>query len=120
MYFSRATVLAAIVALAYAQTPAAAVAENAAAATPSMAAGGMAGGEMKGGMNSTQPKGGDMKGGMGAGAGAAGAAAEGMTKTHVVQVGGTNGSLVFLPADIQAAAGDLVQFQFHPKVILVR
>ena len=106
-----------MVALAYAQTPAAAVAENAAAATPSMAAGGM-GGDMKGGMNSTQPKGGDMKGGMGAGA--AGAAAEGMTKTHVVQVGGTNGSLVFLPADIQAAAGDLVQFQFHPKVSLVR
>ena len=74
---------------------------------------------MKGGMS------GDMKGGMGAGAaggaaagGAAGAAAAGgaTTKTHVVQVGGTNGSLVFLPADIQAAAGDLVQFQFYPKV----
>ncbi|CAA9960747.1 hypothetical protein PTMSG1_04131 [Pyrenophora teres f. maculata] len=131
MYFSRATVLSAMMALAYAQEPAAAAAES--AATPSMAAGmggdmkgGMAGGEMmkggKGGMNST-----DMKGGMGggaaggaaaggaAGAAAAGGAAAGMTKTHVVMVGGSNGSLVFLPADIQAAAGDLVQFQFYPK-----
>lgn len=38
--------------------------------------------------------------------------------THTVQVGGPNGSLAFYPSNIQAKAGDMVQFQFHPKVRL--
>ncbi|KAF1954769.1 Cupredoxin [Byssothecium circinans] len=38
-----------------------------------------------------------------------------MVATHVVQVGGPNGSLVFSPENIKANVGDLVQFQFHPK-----
>lgn len=50
------------------------------------------------------------------GTGAAGIAAEGMVATHIVQVGGPNGSLTFLPNNVQAAPGDLVQFQFNPKV----
>jgi plastocyanin len=45
-------------------------------------------------------------------------AAAGMVNTHVVQVGGSNGSLTFLPNNVIAQAGDLVQFQFHPKVRL--
>lgn len=36
--------------------------------------------------------------------------------THTIQVGGPNGSLAFYPNNIQANAGDMVQFQFHPKV----
>lgn len=40
----------------------------------------------------------------------------GMVATHVIQVGGPNGSLTFSPENIQANVGDLVQFQFHPKV----
>ncbi|KAF2827881.1 Cupredoxin [Ophiobolus disseminans] len=39
----------------------------------------------------------------------------GMVTTHIVQVGGPNGSLAFYPNNIVAQAGDLVQFQFHPK-----
>lgn len=50
------------------------------------------------------------------GAAASGAAsAGGMVATHVIQVGGANGSLTFSPENIKAAVGDLVQFQFHPK-----
>ena len=40
----------------------------------------------------------------------------GMVATHVIQVGGPNGSLTFSPENIKAAVGDLVQFQFYPKV----
>lgn len=40
----------------------------------------------------------------------------GMVMTHVVQVGGPNGSLTFSPSNVVAQPGDLVQFQFHPKV----
>jgi plastocyanin len=43
-------------------------------------------------------------------------AAEGMVNTHVIQVGGPNGTLVFSPENIAAQPGDLVQFQFNPKV----
>ena len=39
----------------------------------------------------------------------------GMVNTHIVQVGGPNGSLSFYPNNVQARPGDLVQFQFHPK-----
>ncbi|OAL56336.1 hypothetical protein IQ07DRAFT_496748 [Pyrenochaeta sp. DS3sAY3a] len=39
----------------------------------------------------------------------------GMVNTHIIQVGGPNGSLNFYPNSVQAAPGDLVQFQFHPK-----
>lgn len=41
-----------------------------------------------------------------------------MVNTHVVQVGGPNGSLVFSPENVIAAPGDLIQFQFWPKVNL--
>lgn len=36
-------------------------------------------------------------------------------KVHVVQVGDDQGSLKFFPEELQAAVGDMVQFQFHPK-----
>jgi plastocyanin len=52
-----------------------------------------------------------------ASAGAGGMMASGgMVATHVVQVGGANGSLTFSPENVKANVGDLVQFQFHPKV----
>ncbi len=38
------------------------------------------------------------------------------TKVHVVMVSNPNGDLTFSPADIKAAQGDVVQFQFYPKV----
>ncbi|KAH9869938.1 hypothetical protein J1614_006859 [Plenodomus biglobosus] len=53
-------------------------------------------------------------GALSTGSGAAGAA-EGMVTVHIVQVGGPNGSLTFVPNNVKAAPGDLVQFQFHPK-----
>ena len=40
------------------------------------------------------------------------------TKVHVVSVSNKEGDLVFSPADIKAAEGDVVQFQFWPKVAL--
>ena len=40
----------------------------------------------------------------------------GMVNTHIVQVGGPNGSLIFSPNNVKAKAGDLIQFQFHAKV----
>src|SRR3954469_4483032 len=49
---------------------------------------------------------------------ASGSAAEGQVATHVVQVGGPNGTLVFSPSNIVAMPGDLVQFQFNPKVCI--
>lgn len=42
-----------------------------------------------------------------------------MLRMHVVQVGGPNGSLAFYPNNVAAQPGDMVQFQFHPKVCLV-
>lgn len=53
---------------------------------------------------------------MGAASTPSAAAGQGMVATHVVQVGGPNGSLTFSPENIKANVGDLVQFQFHPKV----
>lgn len=53
--------------------------------------------------------------GMGAASSPSAAAGEGMVATHVIQVGGPNGSLTFSPDNIKANVGDLVQFQFHPK-----
>jgi len=43
------------------------------------------------------------------------AASMGTEAVHVVQVG-SNGSLTFSPNNVIAAVGDLVQFQFNPKV----
>jgi plastocyanin len=43
-------------------------------------------------------------------------APDGMAPTHVIQVGGPNGSLTFSPNNVMAKAGELVQFQFHAKV----
>jgi len=37
------------------------------------------------------------------------------TVMHIVSVG-KNGQLAFCPDQITAASGDLVQFQFYPKV----
>lgn len=34
-------------------------------------------------------------------------------KVHVVSVGSKNGSLTFMPDNMKAAAGDMVQFQFR-------
>ncbi|KAF2740816.1 hypothetical protein EJ04DRAFT_424239 [Polyplosphaeria fusca] len=42
-------------------------------------------------------------------------ATEGTVNTHVVQVGGPNGSTEFLPNNVKAMPGDLVQFQFNVK-----
>ncbi|KAF2657626.1 Cupredoxin [Lophiostoma macrostomum CBS 122681] len=46
---------------------------------------------------------------------AAAAASGGTVATHVITVGGTNGTTIFSPDNIVANAGDLVQFQFNPK-----
>ncbi|KAF9695386.1 hypothetical protein EKO04_006540 [Ascochyta lentis] len=35
--------------------------------------------------------------------------------THIIQVGGPNGSLAFYPNNVKANAGDMIQFQFHPN-----
>jgi len=35
-------------------------------------------------------------------------------KVHVVKVGGANGTLIYSPNNLVAAAGDMVQFQFAP------
>jgi plastocyanin len=47
----------------------------------------------------------------------AAAAAAGQEVVHVVQVG-MGGKLEFSPNNVQAEIGDLVQFQFWPKVTL--
>jgi len=44
-----------------------------------------------------------------------GAAPSGSVSVQVVQVSDNNGDLRFFPDDIKAAAGSMVQFQFHPK-----
>lgn len=41
------------------------------------------------------------------------------TVMHVVTVG-QNGELAFCPEQITAASGDLVQFQFYPKVLYLQ
>lgn len=38
-----------------------------------------------------------------------------MVKVHVVKVG-WNGELLFSPENVKADVGDIVQFQFYPKV----
>lgn len=43
------------------------------------------------------------------------AASQGQVRVHVVQVG-MNGSLAFSPNQLQVNPGEMVQFQFHPKV----
>lgn len=44
-----------------------------------------------------------------------GKAAQGLT-VHLVAVGDNNGSLKYFPDTVHANPGDVVQFQFHPKV----
>ncbi len=41
-----------------------------------------------------------------------------MVNMHVVKVSNKNGDLVFEPKDMQAKVGEMVQFQFYPKVCL--
>ncbi|KAF1837389.1 hypothetical protein BDW02DRAFT_595544 [Decorospora gaudefroyi] len=88
MYFSRATLVSALAGFASAQS--ASGAESAASPTLSTAVAG----PVSTGTQNAMP---------------------GMVNTHVVQVGGPNGSLAFYPSNVVAAPGDLVQFQFHPK-----
>lgn len=40
----------------------------------------------------------------------------GSVKTHVVMVSDKTGSLTFIPEEVIAVPGDLVQFHFYPKV----
>lgn len=40
----------------------------------------------------------------------------GSVKTHVVMVSNKTGSLTFIPEEVTAVPGDLVQFHFYPKV----
>ena len=40
----------------------------------------------------------------------------GQVKVHVVRVGSMDGGLAFVPNDLKAEKGDMVQFQFMPKV----
>lgn len=48
---------------------------------------------------------------------AAGAAApSGQVMVHVVKVSNKKGALTFEPNNLQVPAGDMVQFQFYPKV----
>jgi plastocyanin len=99
MYFSRSFVVSALVGLGAATTHAGEMGMNATGAA------GLSASET---LAST---------GMASATGAA-AAPEGMVATHVVQVGGPNGSLIFTPENVKANVGDLVQFQFYPKVRL--
>lgn len=43
----------------------------------------------------------------------------GSVKTHVVMVSDKSGSLTFSPEEVVAAAGELVQFHFYPKVYMI-
>ena len=53
-----------------------------------------------------------------AGAAAPSTGMSGMVKMHVVKASNKNGDLVFEPKDLQAKVGEMVQFQFYPKVYL--
>src|SRR5262245_42959596 len=94
MYFSRSYIVSALVGLAAAQSESIAASESTAGATSASAI------PLSSGLPPAP--------GMGMG----------MVNTHVIQVGGPNGSLAFYPNNVQANVGDLVQFQFHPKVRL--
>lgn len=48
------------------------------------------------------------------------ASPSGQVKVHVVKVSNKKGDLTFEPNNLQAAAGDMVQFQFYPKVCPAR
>lgn len=94
MYFSRATILSAVFGLACAQESSMTASVSMASATqPTLSS------AVLGSVTTSQPS-----------------AMAGMVMTHVVQVGGPNGSLTFSPSNVVAQPGDLVQFQFHPKV----
>lgn len=41
---------------------------------------------------------------------------DGQVMVHAVWVGNANGDLVFEPESIQAKVGEMVQFQFYPRV----
>ncbi|CAI9630372.1 hypothetical protein GT037_006217 [Alternaria burnsii] len=93
MYFPRATILSAVFGLACAQESSMTASVSMASATqPTLSS------AVLGSVSTSQPS-----------------AMAGMVMTHVVQVGGPNGSLTFSPSNVVAQPGDLVQFQFHPK-----
>ena len=93
MYFSRSIVASALLGLSAATTHLGGTAASAVMASETLAAAGAA-----------------------ATSGAAAVAGE--VTTHVVQVGGVDGATVYLPNNVQAQPGDLVQFQFNAKVSL--
>ncbi|KAL6706050.1 hypothetical protein ACN47E_006152 [Coniothyrium glycines] len=94
MYFSRSIVMTALVGFAAAQSSSSSIAasESLLASATSSSSGSLSTSE-----SST------------------GSGVAGQVNTHIIQVGGPNGSLAFYPNNVKAAAGDLVQFQFHPK-----
>ncbi|KAI4942630.1 hypothetical protein J4E91_010025 [Alternaria rosae] len=91
MYFSTATILSAVLGLACAQESSMSMSMGS-ATKPTLSS------AVLGSVSTSTP-----------------AAMAGMVMTHVVQVGGPNGSLTFSPSNVKAQPGDLVQFQFHPK-----
>ncbi|KAH8728053.1 Cupredoxin [Phaeosphaeriaceae sp. PMI808] len=93
MYFSKSIIVTALVGLVAAQSSSRIVASESRLARTSSAGGSLSTGTPSAGAGSPA----------------------GMINTHIVQVGGPNGSLAFYPASIQANPGDMVQFQFHPK-----
>ncbi|KAH7080932.1 Cupredoxin [Paraphoma chrysanthemicola] len=92
MYFSRSIMVSALMGFAAATTHSVAASESLLASATGSAAGSLSTGSSTGSPS-----------------------AEGMVATHIVQVGGPNGSLAFYPNNVVAQPGDLVQFQFHPK-----
>jgi plastocyanin len=88
MYFSRATILSAVMGFAAAQSSIDSILASATSSAIGSTATGVLG--------TTTPA--------------------GMVNTHIVNVGGPNGSLVFSPSNVRAQAGDMIQFQFHAKV----
>lgn len=107
MYFSKALITSALLGLGVATTHMGEAASGGLATSSTSAATAIAASETLASGSSTAAS---------SGAAATGAASAGNVATHVIQVGGPNGSITFSPENIKAAVGDLVQFQFHPKV----
>lgn len=105
MYFSRSIVASALLAFAAATTHEGEMPGMAAASTSALVASESASAVHSAASSAAAPA-------------ASGSAAEGQVATHVVQVGGPNGTTIFSPSNIVAMPGDLVQFQFNPKVCI--
>ncbi|EAT90651.1 hypothetical protein HBI56_158440 [Parastagonospora nodorum] len=96
MYFSRSTIVSALMGLATAQSSLMAseamLASSTASASGSLSTGSAGSGSLA---DTTTPS--------------------GMVNTHIINVGGPNGSLIFSPSNIRAAVGDMIQFHFYAK-----